>query len=386
MVRRRLLLPLIVLALGAAAPACAYDAAACRAEPPRLLASPAQARAAHAALERALAEDHGGGVQAAVMQDGRLIWSEAIGVATAGPDQPLSRRTQMRIGSVSKLFTATAAARLHAERRLDLDAPVQAYVGEFPVKSAPITVRQLATHTSGLRHYNFAKLSEGNNTTRYPSLTAALRLFADDPLVAAPATAANYSSFGFNLLGVVVERASGLPFPRALDRLVSGPFKLRDSVIDDPAADLPCRTGFFTVVRGEVRTPAPGRDSSDYYPSGGLLSTAEDLARLGDNAFHGRATPAAARRLVRTRATLNDGSPIAYTFGWQLGLDSQGRIAWYGHGGTTNGAYASLRHYPESGVTVAVIANYNFFATSRSPAVLRAARDELPGIFSAEVR
>jgi serine beta-lactamase-like protein LACTB, mitochondrial len=373
------------LAFAAQAHAGGYDAQVCQAAPRPSHVAPEVAVAARGVLHGALAEDHGGGIQAAVYRDGRLIWSEAVGLAATDPDRPLNGRTQMRIGSVSKLFTALAAARLYASGQLRLDAPVQTYVPEFPEKAAPITARQLASHTSGLRQYDFGKLSEANNTTHYASLSEALKLFANDPLVAEPGARVHYSSFGFNLLGVMVERAAGRDYGAAMQTLVAHPLGLSASTLDDARADLPCRTEFFTILGGRMRVRAPGRDSSDYYPSSGLLSTAEDLARLADGALRGDALPPAMRELFVTPLATNDGRP-AYTFGWQIGLDPDGRVAWYGHGGTTNGSYASVRYYPASRTTVAVIANYNLWLTKRPPAVLRAARESLPRIFEVEAK
>jgi serine beta-lactamase-like protein LACTB, mitochondrial len=365
---------LAVLALlAASAPAHAYDARACAAPLHQAAVPPTQAQAAQAAIEAALAQDRGAGVQAAVYRRGQLIWSSVAGIAAAGPDQPVTRRTQMRVGSIAKLFTAIAAARLAAQGRLELDAPVQRLVPQFPDKGATITVRQLAAHTSGIRHYDFSKFAEANNTVRYATLSDALKVFANDPLVAPPGTRTHYSSFGFNLLGVAVERASGRTYGEAVASLVSRPFGLAGSVIDDPAAQLPCRSDFFTVLAGR-RGPTPWRDSSDYYPSGGMLSTAEDLARMGDRAFAGPALSPAARKLL-----LSAGAGAPYSFGWQVGRNASGEIEWYGGGGATNGGQATVRHYPASGLTIAAASNYN--VAPGAAAILRAAREELPRIF-----
>lgn len=369
----------------AAAPATAaeYDARACA--PAQAAPASPQAARARATLLKALHEDHGGGIQAAVMQDGRLVWSEAVGRAGFWPDQPLTRATQMRIGSVSKLFTAIAAARLAEAGRLDVDAPIQRYVPEFPAKGATITARQLASHTSGLRQYDFASLRESNSTVHYARLSDALKVFAADPLVNRPGARFHYSSLGFNLLGVAVERASGQAFPEAVATLVTRPLGMGHSGIDDRTATLACRTAFSTVAFGWLRIPAPPRDASDYYPSGGMLSTAEDLARMADATMRGEGAAPGMRSLFTTPARLANGQALDRGFGWEIGRDAAGRVVWYGHGGTTNGAYASVRYYPAQRITVAAVANYNLWLTDRAPAVLRVARKDLPEVFGVEL-
>src|SRR5881409_4279197 len=93
------------------------------------------------------------GVQVAVAVNGKLVWSEGFGYADAERQQPVTRETQFRIGSVSKPLTATAVVLLYERGKLDLDAPVQRYVPSFPDKGYPITTRQLAGHLAGIRHY-----------------------------------------------------------------------------------------------------------------------------------------------------------------------------------------------------------------------------------------
>ena len=93
------------------------------------------------------------GISAAVAMQGRIIWSEGFGWADLEQHVPVSSLTRFRLGSVSKVFCAVAVAALVEQGRLDLDAAIQRYVPDFPVKPWPITARQLAGHQAGIRHY-----------------------------------------------------------------------------------------------------------------------------------------------------------------------------------------------------------------------------------------
>jgi CubicO group peptidase (beta-lactamase class C family) len=106
-----------------------------------------RAQQASSLLEAALKTDNGSGISAAVMIDGILVWSDAVG--KAGPAD-LSRNAKMRLGSVSKPITAALVAKLHEEGILDIDAPIQRYVAELPEKTGAITLRQVVR---SWRHY-----------------------------------------------------------------------------------------------------------------------------------------------------------------------------------------------------------------------------------------
>ena len=218
------------------------------------------------------------GLSIAVMIDGRVVWSEGFGYANLECQTPASPQTQYRIGSVTKLFTATAAARLFEDGQLDLDAPVQKYVPQFPEKDSPITIRQLAGHLGGVRHY---RGNEFFNTTRYPNLTEALKRFKDDPLLHEPGSKYAYSSFGYVLLGAALEGASQKSFTEILQEKVFAPLGMRATAADFPENIILNRSGFYSRSRDNTIQNGPATDISDRLPAGGYLSSAEDLARFG---------------------------------------------------------------------------------------------------------
>ena len=346
------------------------------AEPPE----PQPAHHASGVLLEALRSDRGPGVQAAVLVDGKIVWSEALGLADLEASVAMERGTRLRIGSVSKVFTAALAAHWIAEGRLDPDSVVHQVLPTFP-SSPAIPIHTLANHTSGIRHYDFSNLAEANNTHRYDHLADALALFQGDPLLHEPGSAFHYSSFGFNLLGVVVEAVSGEPFLDGLERRLLHPLELDGTGGDRPWAVIPERGRFYTVTADGVVINTLWRDSSDYYPSGGLLSTAEDLVHLAWESFEPSEEGLLAGRprdLLSTPTTLADGTALPYTFGWQHGTTADGS-PYFGHGGLTNGATAEVRFYPRQRLAVAVIANYNFWFEG-TPAVITSA-DSIAALF-----
>lgn len=112
------------------------------------------------------------GMQMAVYSNGKLICSESFGMADIEKQIPVTRDTSFRIGSISKSLTAAALGILVQQKLIDLDDPVSKYVPSFPKKKWPITVRQLAEHTSGIRHY--ASAAEADSAKHYESVLDSL--------------------------------------------------------------------------------------------------------------------------------------------------------------------------------------------------------------------
>ena len=138
------------------------------------------------------------GLQVAVAVDGRLVWSRVCGYADVARGTPTRPATLFRVGSVSKMFTATALARLVQDGKVELEAEVQKYVPSFPRKGRPLRIAHLASHQSGIRHYAG---SEALNTRHYRSVSDSLSVFARDPLLFPPGSDFSYSSYGFQHAG-----------------------------------------------------------------------------------------------------------------------------------------------------------------------------------------
>lgn len=295
------------------------------------------------------------GIAAAIRRNGEEVYSRASG--EAAPD------TRFRVGSVSKLITTAAAARLYERGLLDLDAPIQKYTPWFPDKGAAITARQLLGHLGGIRHYGG---SEYISRTHYSNVRESLRVFQDSPLVAAPGTKYAYSSYGFNLLGAVIEGASKQDYLACVQREVLDPLNMKSTVADDPAREIPGRSKFYSTSEGKV-VEAPLVDQTDRLPSGGFLSTAGDLARFG--AAHltgGFLKPATLTRIFTPQKTV-DGKETGVGFGWRIGSIAGERV--YHHGGDAMGGRAMILLRPEHKIAVAIVSNLSFARIAENEAL-----------------
>lgn len=293
------------------------------------------------------------GVSVAVAQDGKIIWSECFGFADLGAKKPVTPQTLFRIGSVSKPLTAAGLMLLVEKGRVDLDADIHRYVPDFPDKGHPITTRQLAGHLSGIRHYRGREVYLDRH---YASVREGLHIFENDPLLFVPGEKYSYSSYGYNLISMVMEGASGENFLVYMDKAVFAPLALTNTLPDDATRDIPQRTRFYKAVTGGGFELEPDVDNSYKWASGGFLSTPEDLVRFGSAHLQpGFLTRASLDALFTSQKT-SDGKATSYGIGWMIRRDRQGHRMWIHTGGSVGGTSILLIE-PDSRVVLALTAN-----------------------------
>jgi len=284
---------------------------------------------------------------------GGIVFSGAYGWADLENRAPASPLTRWRIGSVSKTLTAAGAMLLAERGMLDPDATVAEILPGWERRPAGrATVRQLAGHLGGVRHY---REGEGISHVHYPSVEDALGLFADDSLVALPGETYDYSTFGYVLLSGLMARAAGEPFLDFLQREVLAPLGMRQTGPDLATRLVPWRASFYEIRDGRT-VPAPFTDNSYKWAGGGLLSTPEDLVRFGIGLLDHRILSAASVATLFTSQRTTAGEETGYGMGFRPRSDWAGRRVVH-HGGSSEGGRAFLLLYPDQGVVVAMAAN-----------------------------
>ena len=305
------------------------------------------------------------GLAACVAASGRVLWCSAHGYADMESRDPLTARASMRLGSVSKPVTAALLGRLAERGLVDLDRPIGDLVPELPESLRPITPRQLASHTAGIRHYRWRPGWPPHETwsrTAWASVTDSIAPFAGDPLLFAPGSGFRYSSHGYTLLGAFLERAAGLGFGELLEREIAAPLGLEDTALDAPQP-APGWARSYEVVAGRYRN-AFAVDNSRGWPGAGIRSSAVDLSRLASALPDGGLVRRETLESLLTPQDLPDGTanPQNYALGWRLaqtreflGGGESYRVAH--HGGVSAGGSAFLLLFPDQAVAVAVLTN-----------------------------
>ena len=327
-----------------------------------------------------VAEENLPGLSLAVGMAGDIVWAEGFGWADIDELRPVTPTTLFRVGGAVLPMTATAVGVLHERGLLDLDAPVRDYLPSFPEKEWSVTTRQLMGHVAGVRHPPFDD-ELLYMRTHCESPLDGLELFADDPLLFAPGTRHRYSTYGWTLVGAVVEAAAGEPFLDFMQREVYDPSEMRDTAFDDVLRPAARRTHFYWPFGGgnAVEDAADG-DNSCIQGAGALLSTPSDVVRFGLATLDGRLLRPETVDMLRTPLELASGESTGYGLGWfvpSAPLGPEAKTTVFGHSGASVGGFTSLLTLPEHGIVVAVTTNVTL-AGSRDPQ--RVLAESLPAL------
>ena len=305
------------------------------------------------------------------------------------------------------MFTAVAIGQLIEQGKVQLDEPVGRIVSGLTPEASKVTIRQLLTHTSGLgdffRPENMAAMLKAR------SASDILPLISSDKPAFVPGTRFFYSNSGFALLGIVIERLSGMTYGEYLKRHVFAPAQMTHTGVDpQPLTTLavgmtaggmamPAQPDTHLVLIGpdgkplpagaqppsggnglrligpggrsvnaegadeiDALRPAPGATEGYGSPAGGLFSTAEDMDRFGAALMHGTLvrpstlTEFTSARVESAPATTDR---AARHYGFGFGITEDGQLGWFGHNGGTLGANAEFWIQPDHQWVVSVLSN-----------------------------
>jgi CubicO group peptidase (beta-lactamase class C family) len=316
-----------------------------------------------------LSENKLPGLSISVAVGGDVVWSRAIGYADLPSKRPLTTKTSMRIGSVSKSVTSLALGKLIEQGKLDLDATIEQLAIDFPTKSYPITPRQLATHTAGIRHYTSGigplPSAEMLSNEHYDSVSDSLSIFADSSLLFEPGSGFSYSTYGYTLLSAVIEKASGAPYVETMASEVFEPLQMNHTTPEfQDLAATEVATYYLSLFGNLIDTPET--DHSNKWAGGGLLSTPTDLVTMGNALLYGNYLRSETLELLFTPQALENGeiNEQNYGIGWRIDDinfvnddDSVTTFQAIHHGGRSNGAGAFMILFPAEGVVVAITSN-----------------------------
>jgi CubicO group peptidase (beta-lactamase class C family) len=297
-----------------------------------------------------------------VRQHGRTVFREATGFANAETHLVATPAMAFSIASITKAFTGAALLALVDRGRIDLDAEVQRYVPEFPrhPSGRPITVRMLAHHLGAVRHWG-PERNDALYARHFDNVLDILLLFRDSAWVdgLAPLTKYSYSSYGYNTLAMVIQRASGMSYQQALTSLVLNPLHLRSVEFDRPGlggAQRPARYSWYDLTDFHDLTDAPQRvpdwDYSHNMAGGGLIANVDDLLTFGQAMrTTGLLSPASEALVWRRPVLSNVESPMS--FGWNPSRDGTRMSI----SGSNAGVQAALSVWRAQDVEIAVLAN-----------------------------
>lgn len=321
--------------------------------------APAVAEAAQplaARLDAAIAPYYKAGEPGAtviVVKDGQTVLRKGYGSADTAGKTPMSADMAMRLGSITKQFTAVAILILAEEGKLALTDDITRFFPDYPTRGKRITVEHLLTHTSGIVSYT-SRPEYPLTMARDVTVAQMIDSFKNDPLEFAPGTAYRYNNSGYFLLGAIIEKVSGQPYAKFLEQRIFVPLGMENTAYEGfERGKAPRALGHTPGAQGFG--PSAALSMSQPYAAGSLVSTVDDLARWDAAIAAGKLLKAASWQRAFTSYTLADGKPTGYGYGWQVGkLQGEPVLA---HGGGINGFSTYALRLPEQKVFVAVLSN-----------------------------
>lgn len=289
-----------------------------------------------------------------VRRDGQTVYARGYGMASIELGVAITPQTVMDIGSTSKQFTAAAIWLLAQQGKLRIDDEIQRYIPELPRVAAPITLRHLLQHTSGLRDYLdllvLGGVQDEEVTTAADALTALQRQHGGNFL---PGAMWSYCNSGFFLLGQVVERVSGTSMRIFLHDHFFAPLGMTHTdILDDHQRMLP----------GKASSYGPGTDgwkvmtaNWEQTGDGAVQTSVEDLAKWDANFDSPLVCGRALIDSLQRPGRLNDGTPLTYAYG--LEVDTYRGLHRVHHGGSWAGFRAMLMRFPDQRLSICLTAN-----------------------------
>ncbi len=295
------------------------------------------------------------GCAVGVYRNGTLDYARGFGIANLDHGLPITADTVFYVGSVSKQFTAMSVALAAREGKLSLDDPVRKYIPELPDFGKPLTIRHFIHHTGGLREkWDLLAMSgwrDGDVVTLDDVLDLASR---QKELNFPPGTEHLYNNTGYDLLSVIVHRATGKTLAEYARERIFEPLGMKDTqFVDDRTLVIPKRaTGYAPLGEGRFAVDMPNLTTTG---SGSLYTTVRDLALWDESFYTGKLGGKDLVTLAETPGTLEDGTKLTYAFG--LSVDTYQGLRRVEHGGALVGYRAQITRFPEKHFSVTVLCN-----------------------------
>lgn len=312
--------------------------------------SPAHADEVDQIVLTQMQKRHIPGAAVAVIRNGKIIKVKGYGLANVELNVPVTTSTVFEIGSVTKQFTASAIMMLVQEGKIALDDSISKYLEGLPEAWSAVTVHHLLTHTSGVKNYTGLSGFEWSKHLKNDEFIKAVSGF---PLDFQPGARWSYSNTGYNLLGMIVEKASGKPYWQFMSERIFKPLGMNATRDRDPHIIIPNRADGYEWENGALEI----RDGNltELFSAGATVSTILDLAKwdaaLNTEIFLKRSSLEKMWSPVR----FNDGTTYTYGFGWNTDVFRGHRII--RHGGQTAGFSSSFNRYVDDHLTVLALCN-----------------------------
>ncbi|WP_419210900.1 serine hydrolase domain-containing protein [Maribacter sp. X9] len=290
-----------------------------------------------------------------VAHNDKIIAKKAYGLASMEYNTKNKVDTKFNIASITKLFTAVATLQLYENQLVELDVPIGKYLPDYQNKRVrdSVTIHQLLTHTSGNTNFYVGDFLK-TDKLRYKNISDFVPLFVNDTLLSKPGTKYDYSASGFVILGLIIEKVSGLNYYDYLRKSIFEPAGMTntteleiDSVVQNKASG-------YTTFFGELNTPK----RNDYYlskasPGGFHYSTVDDLFKFSKALRNGLFLKKQTTQLMFEPKVMGYNTNLGYG----IDVDLRYNQTIQGHSGGWYGIHNELMDFMKDGYTVVILSN-----------------------------
>lgn len=300
-----------------------------------------------------IAEKKVPGIATTILRQGQVLFQKGYGYADVENEVPVNPTESIfRIASISKCITGLALGKMVEEGILDWDDSFYRHVPYYPKKEYDFTLRQLASHTAGIRGYKGKEFA----LNQPYSIKESIEVFKNDPLVFEPGKGYLYNSFDFVLLSLAMQEASGISFEDYVQENLLNPLGMIHTFPPNQvstALDLRF-SEFYTKNRRGFKKAI---EVNNFYKlaGGGYLSTSQDIATLGQAMLEQQLLKKDTFNQLLRAQTIK-GKSTYYGLGFQVSQDVQGK-SFIGHVGNSVGAYTNFFVYPKESIVICILTN-----------------------------
>jgi CubicO group peptidase (beta-lactamase class C family) len=301
-----------------------------------------------------------------IAQNGKILLIKGHGLADQEKSVPNTPQTQFAIGSITKSFTAMSIMILKERRLLTLQDSICQYLPDCPAPWEPITLQKLLTHTSGIYDLTLNPDFQTIGTCQEHEPEELMALYEEHALDFPPGSQFHYSSSGYQLLGMVIEKVSGQKYDDFVQENILDPLGMADTSNNSASRPLNIRaTGYSRDPWTQEKIKVPCYDSSMFFAAGGLYSTVEDLYKWDQALYTNQLVSKESLSQIFTSTVTVVASPgftvppglWYYGYGWMITQQSGHRLI--KHGGRIPGFTAYLARYPDDQLTIIILSNWD---------------------------
>lgn len=305
-------------------------------------------------LRKVMEDSHMPGASLAVLREGKIVTLKNYGFADLEHSIPVTGRSVFQICSITKPFTAMGVMLLWQDGKLSIDDPIIKYLPHFSSSAKDVTIRQLLSHTSGIRDYDLRPETEGEKCVdnTLPDLE---KWFRTLDLISPPGEKWAYQNTGYALLGRLIQKVSGKSYGEFLKERIFDPLAMSDTRMLSYESVIARRAKGYAFENGKF-VNGVHIDPEVEFASGGLVSTTTDLAKLDAALFTDKLLRATTLKEMWSHALFKDGSPVN-SYGLGFGVTPYKGRSRVGHTGGCPGFATAYQRFSDDMISVILLTN-----------------------------